>query len=270
MLFIIDQYTLAISQLGVINVFTVLPLLLLTVITVAFFFLFDAILHAIQNKQLLEISNKQLEQEQQYHIILLNKHQQFQKLRHDMKDDFNNIAGLIKNNHCEDALVFAQKQSGQLALTAAIQTGYPMLDTILTLKEEQARQQNIQLQSYVSGNLALKGLNMDDLASLCSNVLNNALEAVAKVTEPEQRNIWCQLVQNKGYLYFTVRNATAEPVCIEHDSIVSTKTDKKLHGFGLTIIKSIVKKYDGSYSFSYEEGLFTVKIVLPAVEGELE
>lgn len=183
-MFVIDQYTWAISQIGIINAWTVLPILVLTAITVGFFFLFDGILHAMQNEQLLKLSHKQLEQEQQYHAVLLDKHQQFQKLRHDMKDNFNNIAGLIKNGHCQQALEFAQQQSGQLALTAVVQTGSPMLDTILTLKEDQARKQGIELQCHIIGTLALQEIDSDDLASLCSNLLNNAIEAAAQVANP--------------------------------------------------------------------------------------
>lgn len=47
-------------------------------------------------------------------------------------------------------LAYAQQQSGKLALTAVVQTGVPLLDTILTLKAEQAQQAGVQFESYVS------------------------------------------------------------------------------------------------------------------------
>lgn len=263
MMFIIDQYALAVSQAGLLDFFAAVPMLLLTAMTVAFFFLFDGMLRAMQTRQQLELLHRQLEQEQQYHTVLLNKHQQFQKLRHDMRENFSSIAGLIKNGHSEEALEFAEQQSGQLALTAAVQTGHPLLDTILTLKEEQARQQDTQLQGCVSANLDLAAVDINDLASLCSNLLNNALEAVSQIMQTEQRKIWYQLTQRKGDLYFTVRNTTAGPVHIIHNSVATTKADKALHGFGLTILKGIVEKYEGSYQLQWEDNIFAVNIVLP-------
>lgn len=119
-----------------------------------------------------------MEQEQEYYRILLRKHQQFQQLRHDMRDDFNYIAALIKSDAYVTALEYAQRKSGQLALTSVIQTGNPMLDAILTIKEEQARRIHANFQSYISAELNQSKMAIEDLSSLCSNVLNNALEAV--------------------------------------------------------------------------------------------
>ena len=132
---VIDQYSLAIAHSGNIEFLTVIPVLLLVVIAISFFFLFDGILHSIQTKQKMNILQKQLEQEKEYYEILLRKHQQFLQLRHDMKDDFNYIAGLIRNDAYETALEYAQRKSGQLAFTSIIQTGNSMLDAILTIKE---------------------------------------------------------------------------------------------------------------------------------------
>ena len=109
MLFVISQLEMLVLKMGQINLFAMMPTLILTGFTVAFFFFFDGMLQSIQNKQQLELLRSQLEQEQRYHTILLNKHQKFQQLRHDMKYSFGNIAGLIKNGHNHEALQYAQQ-----------------------------------------------------------------------------------------------------------------------------------------------------------------
>ena len=70
---------------GTINNFTIFPVVLLTGLAILFFFAFDGILQNQEDKKQLEVLHNQLEQEQKYHVALLNKHQQFQALRHDMK-----------------------------------------------------------------------------------------------------------------------------------------------------------------------------------------
>ena len=45
-------------------------------------------------------------------------------------------------------------------------------------------------------------------------------------------------------------------------------TDKEGHGFGVKSITMLVDRYKGYYSFSANEGIFTLKIVLPMVDSE--
>lgn len=267
-MFIIDQYSLIVAYVGKITVLTIIPVLLLVAIAIVFFFSFDEMLRGIQNKQKMDVLQKQLNQELEYHKILLGKHQQFMQLRHDMRDDFNYVVSLIKNGAYQDALQFAEQKSGKLALTSAFQTGQPMLDTILTIKEEEARRMHVDFQSYILVELSQTGIAIEDLASLCSNILNNALEAVQQIEEEASRRIWCQLLQKKNFLYIIVRNTTAGEVKIESDILETTKRDKNLHGFGLSIIKNIVEKYEGSYSLEWADYIFTIKIVLSTREDE--
>ncbi len=261
-LFIIDQLSLLAVKAGAVNVATVLAVLLLTMITIVFFFGFDGLLKAIHNRQQMELLHKKLEQEQEYHTILLNKHQQFQELRHDTRKHFETVAGLLKNGHASDALAYAQQQSGKLALTSAVQTGVPLLDTILTIKAEQARQVHAKFESYVSVQVTPNSMALDDLASLLSNALDNALEAVQKIELLEQRKIWCRLVQDGKYLHITVRNTVAQPVTIIDNTVATTKADKRLHGFGVNIIKRMAKKYNGSYQLNCAHNVFTLQVML--------
>ena len=268
MLFVISQLEMLVLKMGQINLFAMMPTLILTGFTVAFFFFFDGMLQSIQNKQQLELLRSQLEQEQRYHTILLNKHQKFQQLRHDMKYSFGNIAGLIKNGHNHEALQYAQQQSGQLASTSVIETGHPLLDTILTIREDQAKTLGAEFESYVTADLARVDISMDDLASLCSNVLSNAVEAVEQIAEPAQRKIWCSITQDKQYLHIVVRNTTAHDVTITDNTVETTKNDKTLHGFGLKIIRQITEKYSGTYSLQCKNCMFTVQITLPISREE--
>ncbi len=268
MLFVISQLEMLVLKMGHISLVTMLPTLILTGFTVAFFFFFDGMLQSIQNKQQLELLRSQLEQEQRYHTILLNKHQKFQQLRHDMKYSFGNIAGLIKNGHNHEALQYAQQQSGQLASTSVIETGHPLLDTILTIREDQAKTLGAEFESFVSTDLSRVDISIDDLASLCSNALSNAVEAVEQVAEPSWRKIWCSITQDRQYLHIAVRNTTAHDVTITDNTVETTKNDKTLHGFGLKIIRQITEKYNGTYTLQCKNCMFTVQIMLPISREE--
>ena len=263
MLFVISQLEMLVLKMGHISLVAMMPTLILTGFTVAFFFFFDGMLQSIQNKQQLELLRSQLEQEQRYHTILLNKHQKFQQLRHDMKYSFSNIAGLIKNGHSEEAMQYAEQQSGQLARTSVIETGHPLLDTILTIREDQAKTLGAEFESFVSTDLSRVDISIDDLASLCSNALSNAVEAVEQIAESSQRKIWCSITQDRQYLHIAVRNTTAHDVTITDNTVETTKADKTLHGFGLKIIRQITEKYNGTYTLQCKNYMFTIRITLP-------
>ena len=262
-LFVIDQYYILIAELEKINFVRMLPIIFLTVLTIAFFFLFDLLLRYQQEQQLIEALQWQLDQEREYHDILLEKHQQFQGLRHDMKEHFTAIASLIDLEQYEKARRYAEKQVGKLELTAVVQTGDPLLDTILTIKADAARKLGIDFQCQVFAKLQTTPIAPDDLASLFSNILNNALEAAAQVTEADKRRIICKLIQEGQFLHITVANAVMQDIVIKDNVLLTTKSDKALHGYGLKLIRQIVEKYNGAYTLSCQERIFTIAIVLP-------
>lgn len=46
------------------------------------------------------------------------------------------------------------------------------------------------------------------------------------------------------------------------DKVITTKKDKKNHGYGLTSVKEAVEKYDGTIDIIPENNIFTVTVVL--------
>lgn len=263
MFYSVDQFYVHVAHSGLITVGSVIVPILLTSVTVLFFFVFDFLVQFIQNRHQLDMLQKQLEDEQQYHRILMEKHQRFQTLRHDTKQHFSILAGLIKNGDRDEALAYAENQAGKLAQLSVVQTGNPLLDAILTLKENQAHQLGAEFQCYVAAKFQTGGIDIDDLASLLSNILNNALEAVALLPKSQPRTIICKMIEEKGYLHISVRNTVAQNIIIKDNYLATTKPDKEHHGFGLVNVQRIAKQYGGIYSLSCSNRLFSAKVLLP-------
>ena len=263
MFYCIEQMALLITQTGDFSPHRIIAILVLTGFTMAFLLLFDVLLQSIERKKQLELLGKQLELEHQYHAILLDKHQQFQGLRHDMKQNMNNIANLIKNEHYTEAMQYAEQQSGQLAQTSVIETGHPLLDSILTVKEQQAHQVNAQVHTFIAAELSQLSVDIGDIASICSNAMDNAIEAVCQVESQEERKIWFTITQEQHFLHIVVRNTVAEDIKIMSNRIPTTKEDPALHGFGLQIIQRITAKYNGNCALECHDRMFSIKIILP-------
>ena len=112
----------------------------------------------------------------------------------------------------------------------------------------------------ISNHLSVQKL---DLCTILSNLCDNAIEASVSVADPL---IQIQLKEIKGYLSLTVKNRTEEDVLKKNPSFITTKKDQNLHGLGITIIRNIVKKYGGSFRFSYENGYVQASVLLPMEE----
>ena len=97
-----------------------------------------------------------------------------------------------------------------------------------------------------------------DLTVLIANILDNAIEATTQVSG--NRCISFSLITDNENIIILTQNPTVNNIETTH--LMTTKKDKKHHGFGLMSVKSIAQKYDGNYVFECADGIFTSTIVL--------
>ena len=109
-------------------------------------------------------------------------------------------------------------------------------------------------------------MDMMDLCSIFGNALDNAIEHVILIPDPEKRLIHLTVSAQKGFVFIKIENyCEAEISKNEEDLITTTKKDSKNHGFGLKSIRTAVEKYDGSVVFEVQQNWFELKILLPRV-----
>lgn len=101
-----------------------------------------------------------------------------------------------------------------------------------------------------------------DLCALLSNALDNALEACRKLPEKKRRVALC-IRADKGMLVLRLENPCAEPARRVGKKFLSSKPDPERHGIGTESIRSVVRKYGGSVSFSERDSRFEVLLYIP-------
>jgi len=98
-----------------------------------------------------------------------------------------------------------------------------------------------------------------ELCSLLSNGLENALRAVSGLEEPLNRvEFYCGVKMNK--LLIEIKNAYAGKVTMRDGLPVS---DRPGHGYGCRSIRTIAENHRGICSFDPENGVFTLRVMLP-------
>ncbi|MGT2799558.1 ATP-binding protein [Streptococcus marmotae] len=146
---------------------------------------------------------------------------------------------------------------------AKIETGNPVLDTILTQKNQYCLQNSINFTCIVQGQL-LHFMDIMDISALFGNAIDNAIEAVEKISQAEQRLMTLKVSQHSQFIVIRLDNYDTSNLDLSTGQFPSTsKEDKNLHGIGLKSMDFIVQKYGGNLTLSKEDNWVQLKILLP-------
>ena len=104
-----------------------------------------------------------------------------------------------------------------------------------------------------------------DLCIFLYNLLDNALEAAAQVQPPQKRKIAVTIRLNQGFFAVRCENTYSGRILTDGSGKIRTrKEDSFAHGFGLSQIESVVKKYHGILDISHTEEVFHIEAALKA------
>ena len=102
-----------------------------------------------------------------------------------------------------------------------------------------------------------------ELYTLFGNALDNAIEASLPLPESE-RMIDLQVQQKAGLILIRVTNRFAGTMEAGAELPKTSKADQDWHGFGLKSIRAVAEKYGGLMNLRGEDGVFTLRITIPA------
>lgn len=137
-------------------------------------------------------------------------------------------------------------------------TGNNFLDIIIRDKAKKAQERQIDFSASLQFE-AGSFIEPLDISAIFGNALDNAIEACEKLPE-NMRMITVKASRIHDMLSVAVENTTAADLPAARRT---TKKDTFLHGFGLLNIKKAVEKYGGQCTTKTENGLFTLKLIIP-------
>ena len=150
---------------------------------------------------------------------------------------------------------------------SSAKTGNQMLDLLLMEKLLYCEKYKVKLSCIAEGE-KLKFLDTMDLYSLFGNALDNAIESVIREEDEKNRIISFRVASRGQILSIHFENYIGHELEFSDGMPVTTKEDKKYHGFGMLSIRHIVEKYGGTLQISSQGHVFQMNILLPIPEGE--
>lgn len=179
------------------------------------------------------------------------------------KHDFNNLRIGVKTalemNNIEAAtkLLYNDEYDTDGNL---FDSGNGIADAILYEKQDICKTHNTYIK--FNGSFPSDRLSPIDLCILLGNSLDNAIEACEKIPNNQEKIISVESKYICGLLFLTITNPTLDDVVIKENTVQTTKENIHSHGFGLYSLNKVVKKYNGEFSLTCENRIFSVKIEL--------
>ena len=180
--------------------------------------------------------------------------------RHDYHNHIQALQASMALGRYDDVNVYlCQLNDDLVSVDTTVKTGRVMVDAILNGK------MNIAVQNKIPINAKAKipdgtPVTDVDLCVIIGNLLDNAIEENNKLLQ-EERFIRIYIAQKNTQFYLAFTNAAGKKQGREGSLFPSSKGAE--HGFGLSRVESIVKKYGGQFFADSEDGGFTAEILIP-------
>ena len=179
---------------------------------------------------------------------------------HDLKHQINLLKSGADSEKAEEYL--EQMEREIKIYETQNKTGNKVLDTILTSKSMHCQRHGIELKFMGEGQL-LNFMEDMDISALFGNMLDNAIESVVKIKDRQKRLISLHVIQDKQFIRIRTENYCEENVQFQDGIPITTKKDKRFHGYGMKSMKKIVEKYGGSVMAGKTDNWFELKILIP-------
>ena len=182
------------------------------------------------------------------------------KIRHDIKDNMSAVYRLVEEDKKSEAIEYMSSYLTDLTeKESLITTNNPVVNAVINSKLSAAKSYGINVVCICISDFT--GITDLDLCSLLSNMLNNAISA-CKSCLIESKRIYLHISADEYKYDFCVKNTIESSVLKNNPNLLTLKNNKKEHGIGVGIIRSIAEKYDGKVDFYEEINEFCCRVIL--------
>lgn len=210
--------------------------------------------------------NDLLEQQNAYYmnqfLLVKERQEELGTFRHDFKNILLGLRAQMYTGEKQVGINHIDKLLGAIDQTSgACHSGSLIVDAIVNYKQQTAIKYGIAFQADVAIPAQLR-LDPYVLSIILGNTLDNAIEA-CRGPGVTGAYIKLQMHYHQHTLFIRIKNPYAHQIRTNtYGELITTKRDKRMHGFGLKNIKKAVEEVGGVWDISYEQHIFQVEICL--------
>ena len=141
-----------------------------------------------------------------------------------------------------------------------INTGFLPIDALVSNSLNIAEANNITFKSDIKIEKERICIERYDLCVALGNLLDNAVEACKKVSNPDDRIISVSIVTGDNSMVIHIENSAERMI---GSNFKTDKKDKLLHGYGISNVKAISEKYGGVFTIERKESSCESVLIFP-------
>lgn len=245
----------------IVNVYYVIAIVLI-VLNMVVFHLINEILENSQRIREADVLKQQSIGQLELYNSLRKNYDIQRKRTHEYKNQIMCIDSLLKKknyNKLEEYInsIF-DKLDGQLDM---VDTNNEVVNAVINAKYYEALQNDVLFILKINDLSHIK-VSDEDIVTILSNLLDNAIEAVEQC-EIDKRTVGIKLLYEDDVLSIAVSNSyKTEPEIMEDGYMRTIKDDKEQHGLGIRNVVATLEKYNAEYIIDYKNGEFVFSIIM--------
>lgn len=216
--------------------------------------------------QYLKLQNENLKLQKdlitEHYQALSNQIELTRKFRHDIANHMHTIENLLDQQANRDTQTDAYANALRERYHKLEEVDYcdnPVIDSAVSNKVKICKENDIPIHISLR-RMELGKIEEMDLLALIFNLLDNAIESCT-ILPKEKRYIEFCCENCRGQMVITISNSACD-AGERGELFRSKKKDKQYHGIGMTIVREIVKKYNGQMKITFAEPDFRLQIML--------
>ena len=217
----------------------------------------NKIRYKLQEKRNMKIAEEKEKILYKYYKVAKENNENASMIKHDLKNQIQ-IAYAMRNKNDNFVNILEDIDAELDKVNTNIYSKNEILNTVLLLKKIEAKKFDINMVYKIDKSISLDSMKDSDVCKLFSNLLDNSIEASKKT---DDKKVLLKLCKRNDYIVLICENTYKEELRKNILGFLTTKENKKEHGYGIKIIKSISDKYGGEMNIQAKNGSFKVIMV---------
>ena len=217
--------------------------------------------NAVKNAELIKLRSEQQKQEidSKYLQIIEHNNKNLSILAHDIKNHMLQIKSMENAEEIHsyvDSIVDEVQGYGYVGISKN-----KTLDLLISKYLNLCDGRGIKIIFDVKTS-NLSGIAPADISTIINNLLDNAVESAEK---SEKKEISVSIFKKQGHEIINIINSCDNKPKAKGDKLLTTKKEDSIHGYGTQSVIKTLKKYEGVYSWEYDEKekIFETNVLLP-------
>lgn len=206
----------------------------------------------------LDVAQKLIKQQSDSYKMLEVNESELRQLKHNIKEHMETMKELLRNNSAGESGEFLNSLNKlSSSVTGVSYTADSTLDAVLNAESRKAAEQNIKYVVKTHRLNAPVNIEAVDKSIILGNAIDNAIEACQNLDE---KFVVIDIAADDSRIKIRIENSSM-PIDVK-GGFKTSKKDSVNHGFGIKSIKNSLRKYNGIYDLTYDDGITVCQILM--------